>query len=375
MIGSSMARSSRARRQVAGKRRAGGPPFHRRHRRAIVAIGTTLALLLAVVTGYAYWLNSQLGDVDRIDTGSLLDRPDPDADEAINILLLGSDAGEPQSQDQRGTSIAEDTTAAEWPSGKYRSDTIMVVHVAADRRSVQIVSIPRDTLTMIYDENGEPTSEQKVNAAFSEYGPNGAIATVEELTGLQMAHLAIIDWDGFKDLSSAVGGVPVTIPESFRDPQQGISWEAGEQTLEGEEALAYVRTRYGLLRGDIDRIARQQNFMRSLMNEMLASGTTSNPVRLTRTLGAVTRNLTVDQDWSPADMRALALALRGTQADDVSFLTAPVAATEDVAGLGNVVRLDEARSAELFEAVSRDRVSDYVERYPEDTLAAEDEVD
>ena len=375
MIGSSMARSSRARRQVAGKRRAGGPPFHRRHRRAIVAIGTTLALLLAVVTGYAYWLNSQLGDVDRIDTGSLLDRPDPDAGEAINILLLGSDAGEPQSQDQRGTSIAEDTTAAEWPSGKYRSDTIMVVHVAADRRSVQIVSIPRDTLTMIYDENGEPTSEQKVNAAFSEYGPNGAIATVEELTGLQMAHLAIIDWDGFKDLSSAVGGVPVTIPESFRDPQQGISWEAGEQTLEGEEALAYVRTRYGLLRGDIDRIARQQNFMRSLMNEMLASGTTSNPVRLTRTLGAVTRNLTVDQDWSPADMRALALALRGTQADDVSFLTAPVAATEDVAGLGNVVRLDEARSAELFEAVSRDRVSDYVERYPEDTLAAEDEVD
>ncbi len=370
-----MARSSRARRQVAGKRRAGGPPFHRRHRRAIVAIGTTLALLLAVVTGYAYWLNSQLGDVDRIDTGSLLDRPDPDAGEAINILLLGSDAGEPQSQDQRGTSIAEDTTAAEWPSGKYRSDTIMVVHVAADRRSVQIVSIPRDTLTMIYDENGEPTSEQKVNAAFSEYGPNGAIATVEELTGLQMAHLAIIDWDGFKDLSSAVGGVPVTIPESFRDPQQGISWEAGEQTLEGEEALAYVRTRYGLLRGDIDRIARQQNFMRSLMNEMLASGTTSNPVRLTRTLGAVTRNLTVDQDWSPADMRALALALRGTQADDVSFLTAPVAATEDVAGLGNVVRLDEARSAELFEAVSRDRVSDYVERYPEDTLAAEDEVD
>ena len=375
MIGSSMARSSRARRQVAGKRRAGGLPFHRRHRRAVVAVGTTLALLLAVVTGYAYWLNSQLGDVDRVDTGSLLDRPDPDAGEAINILLLGSDAGDPQSPDQRGTSIAEDTAAAEWPSGKYRSDTIMVVHVAADRRSVQIVSIPRDTLAMIYDENGEPTSEQKVNAAFSEYGPNGAIATVEELTGLQMAHLAIIDWDGFKDLSSAVGGVPVTIPESFRDPQQGISWEAGEQTLEGEEALAYVRTRYGLLRGDIDRIARQQNFMRSLMNEMLASGTTSNPVRLTRTLGAVTRNLTVDQDWSPADMRALALALRGTQADDVSFLTAPVAATEDVAGLGNVVRLDEARSAELFEAVSRDRVSDYVERYPEDTLAAEDEVD
>lgn len=369
-----MARTSRAQRQVAGKRRAGGLPFHRRHRRAIVAAGTTLLLVLSVVTGYAYWLNSQLGDVDRVDTGSFLDRPDPDAGEAINILLLGSDAGEPQSEDQRGTSIAEDTTAAEWPSGKYRSDTIMVVHVAADRKSVQIVSIPRDTLTMIYDDEGAPTSEQKINAAFSQYGPNGAIATVEALTGLDMAHLAIIDWEGFKDLSSAVGGVPVTIPASFTDPSQGISWEAGEQVLAGEEALAYVRTRYGLPRGDIDRIARQQNFMRSLMNEMLASGTTSNPVRLTRTLGAVTRNLTVDQNWSPGDMRALALALRGTRAEDVSFLTAPVATTEDVVGLGNVVRLDEARSTELFEAVAGDSVAAYLMRYPEDGLGSETEV-
>ncbi|MGJ9411582.1 LCP family protein [Aeromicrobium sp. CF4.19] len=368
-------RDSSPRKSVAGKRRAGGIPFHRRHRKALVVLVSVVGLALGTVTGYAYWLNSQLGNVERVDTDAIKNRPDPDEGKALNILLLGSDKGEPQGDQSGSTTVAEDATAGSWPSGKYRSDTMMIAHISEDRRSVDLVSIPRDTSTMIYDAEGDPTSEQKINAAFSEHGPNGAIATVEQLTGLRMAHLAIIDWDGFKDLSSAVGGVPVTIPEAFYDPKQDLQWEAGEQTLEGEKALAYVRTRYGLLRGDFDRIARQQNFLRSLMKEMLASGTTTNPVKLTRTLGAVTENLTVDGDWAPQDMRALALSLRGTKADDVTFLTAPVATTEDVAGLGNVVRLDEAKSKELFTALGRDSMGSYLKKYPDDKLASEDEID
>ena len=365
---------ARARRRAAGKRRAGGPPFHRRHRKAIVALGTVLVLVLGVVTGYAYWLNSQLGNVERVDTDAIQNRPDPDEGEDLNILLLGSDKGEPQAGQSQKTTVAEDATAAQWPSGKYRSDTIMIAHISAERDQVQLVSLPRDTYTTIHDAKGEPTSEQKINAAFSEYGPNGAIATVEQLTGLRMAHVAIIDWDGFKDLSSAVGGVPVTIPEPFYDPSQKIQWEAGKQTLKGKKALAYVRTRYGLEGGDFDRIARQQNFLRSLMKKMLERGTTSNPVKLTRMLGAVTENLTVDEAWDPRDMRALALSLRGTTADDVSFLTAPVAGTEDVAGVGNVVRLDEAKATELFTALRDDQVAGYLKKYPEEKLAAEDEI-
>src|SRR5690606_8466050 len=101
--------------------------------------------------------------------------------------------------------------------GKYRSDTLMVVHVSANRKNVQVVSIPRDTFAVLHDATGAPQHEAKVNAAFSSFGPNGTIATVEHLTGLRIDHVAVIDWAGLKDLSTAVGGVPVTVPEPVYD--------------------------------------------------------------------------------------------------------------------------------------------------------------
>ena len=114
----------------------------------------------------------------------------------------------------------------------------MVVHISGDRKQVSVVSIPRDTLVTLYDASGVATHKAKINAAFSEYGPAGAIATVEHLTNLRMDHIAIIDWAGFKDLSTAVGGVPVHIPQSFYDPKQKVQWNAGDHVLEGKEALA-----------------------------------------------------------------------------------------------------------------------------------------
>jgi anionic cell wall polymer biosynthesis LytR-Cps2A-Psr (LCP) family protein len=135
-----------------------------------------------------------------------------------------------------------------------------------------------------------------------------------------------------------------------------------------------VRTRYGLPRSDFDRIARQQNFMRALMKKLLAKGTTRNPVRLTRTLSALTENIVVDDEWDPADMRALALSLRDTETDDVTFLTAPVSGTEGVKGIGSVVRLDEARSKALFDAMAADRMEAYVRANPDDVLKSSREI-
>jgi LCP family protein required for cell wall assembly len=369
-------REKRARRAVAGKRRQGGIPWHRRHRRLVVGVVGVLALVLGTGSAYAYYLNSQLGNVGRVEVDTKLkeaDRPDPDKGKALNILLLGSDKGK-KVAGAEDTTLSEDAAAATWPAGKYRSDTLMIAHITSDRKKVYLVSIPRDTYTGIYDNEGVEQSQQKINDAFSEFGPNGAIATVEKLTDLRMRHLAIIDWDGFKALSKAVGGVPVYIPRAFYDPKQKVQWEAGEQTLEGKKALAYVRTRYGLLRGDFDRIARQQNFLRSLMKKMLSKGTMSNPIKLTRTLTAVTQNLTVDAGWDPGDMRALALSLRGTTSDDVTFLTAPVATTETIPVVGSIVRLDEAKCKELFTALREDRMDEYLKKYPDDRLADEDQI-
>ena len=120
----------------------------------------------------------------------------------------------------------------------------------------------------------------KINAAFAYGGPSLARQTVEQLTGIHIDHLAIIDWAGFKDLTTALGGIRVYIPETFYDDSQRITWEKGWHDFEGQEALAYVRTRHGLENGDFDRIERQQNFLRATMGKLLSGGTTRNPIKL-----------------------------------------------------------------------------------------------
>ncbi|MFT4298420.1 MAG: LCP family protein [Aeromicrobium sp.] len=353
----------------AGKRRKGGVPFRHRHRKLLLTLLTIVCLLFGSVGAYAYYLNKQLSNFGKVE----IDNEDksPDDGRALNILLLGSDMAE---NSKGSSSIEADAALAEWPSGKYRSDTLMVVHIPADRSQVQLISIPRDTYTTLYDADGDPREKQKINSAFSFYGPAGAVATIEALTGLQIDHLAIIDWEGFKDITTAIGGVEVYIPETFRDTKQKITWEQGTQVLEGDLALAYVRTRHGLENGDFDRIARQQNFLRSVMNKMLSKGVLTNPVKLTNTLEALSGNMTLDTNWTPSDLRSLALSLRNVSSDNVSFMTVPVAGTKDVDGVGNVVTLNEAQAVELWQAVSADQLEAYLTKYPDELLPSEDQI-
>jgi LCP family protein required for cell wall assembly len=356
-----------------GSRATNRRSFRQRHPALVWAV--VLVVLLPLVGGaaYAFNLKRKLDDVETVKLNTK-DAPDPDEGRALNILLLGSDKGEPTKDQPEKTTIAEDAASGDWPQGKYRSDTLMVVHIPANRKKVYLVSLPRDSFVPLYDAKGRTDHSEKINAAFSVGGPVATINTVEKLTGLKMDHLAIIDWEGFKDLSTAVGGVEVTIPRSFYDPQQEIQWEAGKQTLEGKKALDYVRTRYGLAGGDFDRIKRQQNFMRALMGKMLSSGVTTNPNRLTRTVSALTDNLTVDEGWSGTAMAKLALSLRGVGTDDVTFMTAPVQGTATDPTYGSIVVLQEDKMAELFEALGDDRMRAYLKKYPDDVLPDAEEV-
>lgn len=356
-----------------GSRAANRRSFRQRH--PVVIWSVVLIVLLPLVggAGYAWNLKRKLDDLETVKL-SARSQPDPDDGRALNILLLGSDKGEAQDGQPKNTTIAEDAASGDWPTGKYRSDTMMVVHIPADRKNVYLVSIPRDSFVPIYDDDGKTTHSEKINAAFSVGGPLAAINTVENLTGLSMDHLAIIDWEGFKDLSTAVGGVPVTIPQSFYDPKQKVQWDAGTQTLKGKKALAYVRTRYGLIGGDFDRIKRQQNFMRALMGKMLNSGVTANPKKLSDTVGALTKNLTVDEGWSGTAMAKLALSLRGVTTKDVTFMTAPVQGTDTDPTYGSIVVLQEDKMTELFAALGDDTMSDYLTKYPDDVLPDAEDV-
>jgi LCP family protein required for cell wall assembly len=353
----------------------GEPKPHRRRRQVLIGLLALLVVIVAAGGFYAWTLNNKLDNIERIPLEQIKDRPDPDSGKDLNILLLGSDKGDTDDPAYADTSLAEDARSDTWPVGKFRSDTLMVVHISGDRKQVSVVSIPRDTLVTLYDASGAATHKAKINAAFSEYGPAGAIATVEHLTNLRMDHVAIIDWAGFKDLSTAVGGVPVHIPESFYDPKQKVQWTAGDHVLEGKEALQYVRTRHGLLRGDFDRIERQQNFMRSLMKEVLDAGDLTKPLEFNDMLEAVTRNLTVDEDWENGEIRSLALSLRGTSADKVTFLTVPVSGTPTVPVHGSIVELDMVSTRQLFTAMRDDKVKAYVKAHAELVLPDEDDID
>jgi LCP family protein required for cell wall assembly len=354
-----------------GKRKADKPKgdqrnFVARHKWLTGVVASLLALVLAA-GGWLLYLNSQLGDINIFpgadSTLAEEDRPERPDNNSMNILIAGADNGE---NDGDGVSTEEALAAEEWQPGLLRSDTIMFVHIPANRKAAYLVSIPRDSYVTIYDENGDPQGEDKINAAFATYGPTGYTATVEQLTGLRMDHLAVIDWTGFKEISTALGGVEVYIPDAFYDSSQKIQWDQGYETLQGDTALAYVRTRYGLEEGDFDRIARQQNFLRAMMEKMLDQGVFSDLFTFKNMLQALVQNLSVDDGFSTGEIRGLVLSMRGLSSDDVTFLTAPLGTYDRTPSGASIVRLDERQSQALWDSIANDKMDKYLKRYGEE---------
>ncbi len=267
---------------------------------------------------------------------------------ALNILVAGTDSGTP---DELARLVE-----GGWEPGAMRSDTIMMLHVTADREQASVVSIPRDTWVEIPGHR-----PAKINAAFSLGGPALYVDTVEAFTGVDVDHVAIVDWAGFRDISTAVGGVDVTVPATVTDTMNDITWTAGQHHLEGQEALMYVRMRYGLGDGDFDRIDRQQNFLRSLLGKLVDEGTVRNPVRLTAAVNAITSSLTLDTSFDNAAVRDLALSLRGLRARDITFVTVPLQAYDKIEGQ-SVVRVDREAASRLFRAMDRGRLPQYAAR-------------
>ena len=304
-----------------------------------------------MVGAYGWNLNSKLDNIQRADDSVLQKgkRPEKVKTEAVNILLMGAD--DPNQRVEDKPTVAELLADGEWDPGAYRSDSMMVVHLPADRKSAYVVSVPRDSYVPIYDGEGVKHGKNKINEAFASYGPFGTLRTIENLADLRIDHMAIIDFQGFRDLTTAVGGVDVFVPESFYDSKQDVEWKQGENHLEGVLALKYVRTRHGLANGDFDRVDRQQNFLRALMAKVLSDGTIGNPLKFTDTLEAITKNLTVDASWKNGDIRSLALSMRNIEARKVRFMTLPLDRYETVPAAGSVNIIAAERARKLWDAV------------------------
>ncbi|MGY0024472.1 LCP family protein [Streptomyces sp. YJ-C3] len=264
----------------------------------------------------------------------------------LNILVLGSDSRTGKANKALGGG----------DSGGARSDTAMVVHLDAGRTEATVVSIPRDTLVerpSCPTESGGTTSvayNVMFNSAYAVGGPVCAVKTVEHLTGVRMDHYLEIDFAGFAKLVDALGGVNVTTTEDIDDDRSRLHLEAGHHHLDGKDALAFARTRYGVGGGsDLGRIKLQQQLVKSLMGQVSDSGLLTDPARLYNVADAATGSLTADTGLdSLSELTGLARSLGDLPADSVKTVMMPVVrAPSDV----NRVVADEPEAGKLWKSL------------------------
>ncbi|MDP9436685.1 MAG: LCP family protein, partial [Actinomycetota bacterium] len=347
------------------------PPAHpgrpgrargRRYARALswIAVVTSVAVLAVSGVGYAL-VNHYDGKIDRIPvfTGGG-DRPEAAPRNAQNILLVGSDSRQGLEAGE-GVQGRGDT----FVTGQ-RSDTIILAHLyGGGSDQAQMVSFPRDSYVRIPSHVDPATAKivparmGKLNRSLEIGGPPLLIDTLEELTGIRIDHYVQIDFNGFKGMVDALGGVEVCLSKPAKDRFSGIDLPAGRSLVKGDQALAFVRQRKGLPNGDLDRIARQQQFMGAMVRKVLSAGTLLNPFKVDEFLDIATRSLKVDEELETGDLQALALRFRNFSAGGVSFATVPVAQINgqrrNADGLlESVVLLDAPKAEALFEALRAD---------------------
>jgi LCP family protein required for cell wall assembly len=334
------------------------PPLRhavRRHPRLTAPVaGLGVLLLVAGVTGGVVWHHLQ-GNITAVDVSAGLgsDRPatEPvaaaDGGRPLNILVLGTD-----------TRAGDNGFVGGAEKDEGRSDTTLVLHVGADRKSALGVSIPRDSMVEMPDclgLDGETVDAgtRQFNDAYTIGGVACTQRTVEQLTGVRIDHYVVVDFAGFRELVDALGSVEICLPEAVNDTRSRLDLPAGRQRVDGTTALAYVRTRHGLGDGgDLGRVARQQAFISAVLQEATSTGTLANPKRLYDVLDTATRAVTVDPGLgSLPELAGLARIVRGIGLDRISFVTVPTAAHP-----ADPNRLEwSSDAAQLWRAVRKDR--------------------
>ena len=275
------------------------------------------------------------------------ERPATLTEGARNILLIGSDTRSGQENARYGHD-----------AGTERSDTVILLHLSTGRRSATAVSIPRDLMVDVpgcHRPGGSRSAPvfTMFNSAFSVGGSACTIRTVEKLTDIRVDHHVVVDFAGFRDMVDAVDGVEVCLREPIDDEDAELRLPAGRVTLNGEQALGYVRARKTLGDGsDTSRMERQQRFLGALVNKVSGNDVLLNPVKLYPVLDAATSSLTTDPGL--ASLRSLYDLVRGLRdipTEGVQFLTVPREPyTEDV----NRDQLAQPAAENLFERLRKD---------------------
>lgn len=324
----------------------GGRPAPDWRRRIKVTAITATVVLLATTIGTYFWADSKLNR--EVDLSKVIERPE--AGEGTNYLIVGSDSREGLSNEQK----KELHTGS--ADGK-RTDSMMILHTGSNGPT--LISLPRDSNveipTFVGSESGKTfpgTGRQvKLNAAYAEDGPELLVRTVEANTGLHIDHYVEIGFAGFANIVDAVGGVEIEIPKGgMKDTKSGANFEAGPQTLNGEQALAFVRTRYALAGSDLDRTKNQQKFLAALASQTATPSTVLNPFKLYPTMSAGLDTLIVDKDMSLYDLADMFWAMKGVTGGDGKSMNIPISGNS---ANGNL-QWDTTKVKQLVEQLKND---------------------
>ncbi|MFD7262047.1 LCP family protein [Streptomyces sp. NPDC059874] len=324
-------------------RRPTGPAPDWRKRIKIGSIVLVSVLLVTTVSTY-FWADSKVRR--EVDLSKVIERPKEG--DCTTYLIVGSDSREGMSDEEKKKLH---TGSAE---GK-RTDSMMILAKCSSGNTM--ISLPRDSdveiPSFVGSQSGKKFPAQgrrvKLNAAYAEDGPELLVRTVEHNTGLRIDHYAEIGFAGFANIVDALGGVELDIEQGFKDEKSGADFKAGKQTLNGEQSLAFVRTRYAFAESDLQRTKNQQKFLAALASQAATPSTVLNPFELYPLLGAGLDTLIVDKDMGLYDMGQMFFAMKGVNGGDGVSMNMPISGQRG----GNLV-WDKAKVQQLVKQIQND---------------------
>jgi LCP family protein required for cell wall assembly len=314
-------------------------PTHRRRRIVVAA-----AVLAVAWLAFMVWVPfNAWGNVHRVSADPTGARPAES--KGYDYVLVGSDSRQgltPEQQKQLQTGSVKD-------AGGLRTDSIILVHVPSGGGKPALISLPRDSYVPIPGHG-----RNKINAAYSLGGPKLLVGTIEQVTGVRIDGYVEIGFVGFASVVDSLSGVEICVKQNMKDALAGIDLKAGCQSLDGRNALGYVRARYSDPRGDIGRVERQREFLGAIMHKAVSPATVLIPWRYYGFANSAGAGLTVGQDVSLRDVTRVLQAMRSVSNGDGLSLTVPVSNTGLATSVGSAVKWDSAKAVALFNAIKND---------------------
>ncbi|MFF4187988.1 LCP family protein [Streptomyces sp. NPDC001691] len=318
-------------------------------------LATTLSVLVLGAGGVGHAVMTSLdGGIGRVDPFRDM-KNRPQGSRGTNILLVGTDGRDKITPEEKQ---------------KYRlggapchcTDTIMMVHVSAERDRVSVVSLPRDSYAEVPERTDEDTGRHhpghpvKLNAAYAEGGPALTVSTIENMTGLKIDHYLEVDFTSFMKTVDVVGGVQICTARPMKDSYTGIDLAAGTHQLNGGEALQYVRSRHTDGSADLGRMQRQQRFLAALVAKATSNGVLLNPVKFREVASSLLSSVRADEGFGVEEMLSFSSAMKGFSPSSSDFTTVPLGQLSfPVKGIGSTVKWDDAKAKKLFQLLREDK--------------------